>query len=361
MSTITGEDRGLVGVSTGDAQSNTRIADGGRHPRSHPVISVVVPVFNEEESVEELHKRLTDQLQRRGDAYEIVFVDDGSRDGTYARLLSLLERDEEHLRIVRLRRNFGQTAALAAGIDHAVGDVVITMDGDLQHDPADLPAFFEKIDQGYDVVSGWRKKRIDNFLLRRIPSRIANWLMAKLTGIPLHDFGTTFKAYRREVLRDLELHGELHRFVPALLSWQGVSIIEVPIRNVLRRSGKSNYGISRTFRVLCDLLTVKFLVSYISRPLHFFGMIGGLLFAVGAGLAGTITIAYYLAGLVINEHLGNLMLAMLLMMLGVQAIGIGLTLEVATRTYHAAAGRRIYAVRNVVPESWSQSPTRELT
>ena len=310
-------------------------------------ISIVVPLFNEENVVQELHRRLENELVLRGSSYEMIFVDDGSRDLTWQRLREIQKRDPVHVRIVRLRRNFGQTAGLAAGIDHARGNIIITMDGDLQHDPSDLPLFFAKIDEGYDIVSGWRQTRVDNFVMRRVPSRIANWLMAKITGIRLHDFGTTFKAYRREVLDDLELHGELHRFVPALLSWQGVSIAEIPIKNIHRVSGRSNYGISRTFRVIFDLITVKFLISYISRPLHVFGAVGGVFFAVGFSIALILTCLYYFDDLVIQDHLGNLLLAMLLMTLGFQTVATGLTLEVGIRTYHVAAGKKIYAVREV--------------
>lgn len=309
---------------------------------------MVVPLYNEADSVRELHARLTVELQRRGGTYEIVLVDDGSRDLTFQRMQEVFASDPAHVRLVRLRRNFGQTAGLAAGLDHARGDVIITMDGDLQHDPADLPRFFAKIDEGYELVSGWRERRVDGLFLRRIPSKIANWAMARLTGIPLHDFGTTYKAYRREILEGLELHGELHRFVPALLSWQGVSICEIPITNIPRPHGQSNYGISRTFRVLFDLLTVKFLVSYISRPLHVFGLTGMVLFGAGFGIALLLTIGYYLGWLVIANHLGNLMLALLLMVLGVQLVSTGLMMEVMIRTYHAATGRKIYAVRTVV-------------
>lgn len=313
-----------------------------------PVISIVAPFYNEEDTVDELYERLRAQLELRGEPWEAVFVDDGSRDGTFARLKALHERDQEHVRIVQLRRNFGQTAGLAAGMDHARGQIIITMDADLQHDPSDLPKFFEKIDEGYDLVSGWREDRVDNFLARRLPSRIANWLMAKLSGVPLHDFGTTFKAYRREILEKLELHGELHRFIPALLSWQGVSISEVPIKNIVRPVGQSNYGISRTFRVLFDLLTVKFLISYISRPLHLFGLIGGGFFSLGFAIAAIISGMFYFGVLVIHDHLGNLIFAMLLMTLGFQLVAFGLVLELLTRTYHASTNKRIYAVRQVL-------------
>ena len=321
---------------------------GKKWPETRPEFSIVVPLFNEADSIHELHARLEEQLIKRGSTYEILFVDDGSTDLTFKRLMEAHAKDPAHVRIVRLRRNFGQTAGLMAGFDHAQGQVVITMDGDLQHDPSDLPIFFEKIDEGYELVSGWRKKRVDNFVLRRIPSRIANWLMAKLTGIRLHDFGTTFKAYRREILEDLELYGELHRFVPALLSWKGVSIIEVPITNVPRASGKSNYGIGRTFRVLFDLLTVKFLLSYVGRPLHVFGLVGGIMFVLGFLIAAILTTLYYAGLLLISDNLGNLILAMLLMTLGIQLTVVGLTLEVEVRIYHAVSRRRIYAVKNVV-------------
>ena len=206
-------------------------------------------------------------------AFEIVLVDDGSSDHTFAMLREIAAVDSR-VTVVKLRRNFGQTAGLAAGFDHARGEYIIAMDGDLQHDPNDIPLFLEKIAAGYDIVSGWRKNRVDNFWMRRIPSRIANWMMAKISGVDIHDFGTTFKAYRRDILDQVPLYGELHRFIPALASWHGASICEVPIRNVNRERGVSHYGITRTFRVFFDLLTIRFLLRYLSRPLHFFGGFG---------------------------------------------------------------------------------------
>jgi glycosyltransferase involved in cell wall biosynthesis len=307
-------------------------------------ISVVAPLYNEEENVRELHTRLTKVLSATGRTYEIIFVDDGSVDATF-QIAKSIAAEDPRLTIVRLRRNFGQTAGLAAGFDRAGGRIVIAMDGDLQHFPEDIPLLLAKIDEGYEVASGWRKKRVDNFWMRRFPSKIANWLMAKLSGVKLHDFGAVFKAYRREVIEDLDLYGELHRFIPALVSWKGVSIVEVPIQNVVRERGKSNYGISRTFRVLMDLLTVKFMISYIARPLHFFGFIGVILFVIGFAVAFIVTILYYFSNLVIAEHLGNLMFSMLSMVLGIQLVALGLSLEVSTRTYHTTHGRRIYAVR----------------
>ncbi|MFA4875165.1 MAG: glycosyltransferase family 2 protein [bacterium] len=312
-------------------------------------ISVVAPLYNEEANVRELHTRLTKVLEGMGRSYEIIFVDDGSRDATFS-IAKELTKGNANLTLVRLRRNFGQTAGLSAGLDRAGGRVIVAMDGDLQHFPEDIPLLLAKIDEGYEMASGWRKKRVDNFWLRRFPSMIANWLMAKLSGVKLHDFGAVFKAYRREVIEDLDLYGELHRFIPALVSWKGISVAEVPIQNIVRPAGKSNYGLSRTFRVLMDLLTVKFMISYIARPLHFFGFIGLALFAVGFAVAFIITIFYYFGNLVIAEHLGNLIFAMLSMVLGIQLVALGLSLEVSTRIYHTTHGRRIYAVRGVYRE-----------
>jgi glycosyltransferase involved in cell wall biosynthesis len=235
--------------------------------------SIVVPFHNEEENVTILYARLKQVMEQVADSFELVLVDDGSRDRTY-KLLEEIAAVDSRVLVVKLRRNFGQTSALAAGFDHASGEFILAMDGDLQHDPNDIPAFIEKLDEGYDVVSGWRKERIDNFIMRRIPSRCANWLMAKLSGVDIHDFGTTFKAYRREVIHNIPLYGEMHRFIPALASWYGASICEIPIRNINRESGKSHYGIGRTFRVFFDLLTIRFLLRYMSRPLHFFGGFG---------------------------------------------------------------------------------------
>src|SRR5215471_10559049 len=247
-----------------------------------PKHSIVIPLHNEQENVTDLYDRLKAVMEGAGESFEIVFVDDGSSDDTF-QLLRQIAGVDSRITVVRLRRNFGQTSALAAGFDHARGEYIIAMDGDLQHDPADIPIFLEKIGEGYDIVSGWRKQRIDNFWLRRFPSRVANWTMAKLSGVDIHDFGTTFKAYRREILEQVPLYGELHRFIPALASWYGASIIEVPIRNVNRERGASHYGLSRTFRVFFDLITIRFLLRYLSRPLHFFGTVGML--SIFAGFA----------------------------------------------------------------------------
>ena len=229
--------------------------------------SVVVPLYNEAPVVEELYSRLTTTMGETGLHYELIFIDDGSSDNTLEMLQDFAGGDRKVV-VVELRRNFGQTPALAAGFDAAKGQIIISMDGDLQHSPEEIPNFLEKIEAGYDVVSGWRKHRVDNLLMRKIPSRAANWLASKISGVDIHDFGTTFKAYKREVIEELNLYGEMHRFIPALLSRSGAKIIEIPIKNIVRPRGASSYGISRTFRVVFDLITLRFLLGYITRPLH---------------------------------------------------------------------------------------------
>jgi glycosyltransferase involved in cell wall biosynthesis len=249
--------------------------------------SIVVPFNNEEENVTVLYARLKQVMEQVGESFELVLVDDGSCDHTY-KLLEEIAAVDSRVLVIKLRRNFGQTSALAAGFDHATGEFILAMDGDLQHDPNDIPHFLEKLAEGYDVVSGWRKDRVDNFMLRRIPSGCANWLMAKLSGVDIHDFGTTFKAYRREVIQSIPLYGEMHRFIPALASWFGASICEIPIHNVNRERGRSHYGIGRTMGVLFDLLTIRFLLRYMTRPLHFFGTLGMLSMLTGSLLSATL-------------------------------------------------------------------------
>jgi glycosyltransferase involved in cell wall biosynthesis len=248
-----------------------------------------------------------------------------------------------------LRRNFGQTSALAAGFDNAHGEYIIAMDGDLQHDPEDIPRFVEKIHEGYDVVSGWRKQRIDNFVMRRFPSRIANWLMAKLSGVDIHDFGTTFKAYRADIIKQIPLYGELHRFIPALASWLGASIIEIPIKNVNREHGNSHYGISRTFRVFFDLITIRFLLRYLGRPLHFFGTVGVLGMGAGSLIAFVLMAMKIFAGIhVMDDHGPLLVSAAVLIVAGVQLLALGLLGEMQVRHYHEPTRRAPYAVDRVL-------------
>ena len=315
------------------------------------MLSIVVPIHNEDHSILPLYDRLITVLNGTGRLYEIVFVDDASTDRSYELLSNLVETDAR-LKILRLRRNFGQTAALSAGFHEARGQIIIAMDGDLQHAPEDIPALLEKIDQGYDIASGWRRERVDNALTRRIPSRVANWLMAKASGIDLRDFGTTFKAYRAEVLRDVHLYGELHRFIPALASIYGARVAEVPIQNTPRASGESHYGLGRTTRVLFDILTIRFLLKYFTRPMHFFGAIG----LVGT-ISGTTVLGYCLILKLLNWNLdilqahGPLILAgALLWLAGLMMFSTGLIGELVIRTYFESQNRRIYAVRDIVTQ-----------
>jgi glycosyltransferase involved in cell wall biosynthesis len=264
--------------------------------------------------------------------------------------------------VVRLKRNFGQTVALAAGFDHAEGEVIISMDGDLQHDPADIPRMLKAFEEsGSDIVSGWRKNRVDNLLLRRVPSRAANWLMSRLSGVDIHDFGTTFKVYRRDTIKQIRLYGEMHRFIPALASWNGATVIEVPINNVERPDGRSHYGLSRTVRVLFDLLTIRFLLRYVTRPLHFFGPIGLLSMLTGLVINLWLLAKKLLLGTQLFEQHGPLMLlGAVLILAGVQLISSGLIGEMLSRTYFESQGKTIYSVERIVrckPAAENQSST----
>src|SRR5271156_2298733 len=271
------------------------------------MLSIVIPIHNEEPSILPLYDRLTSVLERVRKPYEIIVVDDASTDRSFDLLANLVETDP-HLKVVRLRRNFGQTAALSAGFDEAQGNVIVSLDGDLQHAPEDIPVLLAKIEEGFDIASGWRKDRVDNAITRKIPSRIANWLMAKASGVELRDFGTTFKAYRAEVLKDVHLYGELHRFIPALASIYGARVAEVPIQNTPRAAGDSHYGLGRTFRVLFDILTIRFLLKYFTRPMHFFGALG-----LASGGIGSLILAYLAVHKLMGEELvmehGPLMMA----------------------------------------------------
>jgi glycosyltransferase involved in cell wall biosynthesis len=310
------------------------------------MLSIVIPIHNEEPSILPLYDRLTAVLEGLQKPYEIIFVDDASTDRSFDLLANLVETDPR-LKVIRLRRNFGQTAALSAGFDEAQGAVIVSLDGDLQHEPEDIPALLAKIEEGYDIASGWRKNRVDNAVTRKIPSRIANWLMAKASGVNLRDFGTTFKAYRAEVIKEVNLYGELHRFIPALASFYGARIAEVPIRNVPRASGASHYGLSRTFNVLFDILTIKFLLKYFTRPMHFFGRIGLAGTASGGLILGILLVQKLLGRAVMLEHGPLLVLGALLLMAGLMMFSTGLLGEVMIRTYFESQGRRIYAVREV--------------
>jgi glycosyltransferase involved in cell wall biosynthesis len=309
-------------------------------------LSVVVPLFNEQESLAPLVERILSHVRPLGLSFELVLVDDGSRDRT-PELLGQLAATVPELVAVRLRRNYGQTAAMAAGFDASCGEVIVTLDGDLQNDPADIPLLLEKLNQGFDLVSGWRHRRQDAALSRLLPSLLANRLIARVTGVKLHDYGCSLKAYRREVIDDLNLYGELHRFLPALAFIEGARITEVQVTHHPRRYGKSNYGIDRTFRVLMDLLTVWFMKRFLTRPMYVFGS-GGLV-AMGAGLL----VALWLVGekLLIGTNIGDrplLLMALICFLTGVQLFCFGLLAEIQMRTYHESQGRPIYRVRDIL-------------
>jgi glycosyltransferase involved in cell wall biosynthesis len=313
-----------------------------------PSISVVVPLFNEEENVGTLYSELTEALENAGRSYEILFVDDGSTDGTFALLAALHQRDRR-VQVVRFRRNFGQTAALAAGFDRARAPVIVTLDGDLQNDPRDIPALVERLEQGFDIVCGWRRDRKDPWLSRRLPSQLANRLISFTTGVRLHDYGCTLKALRAEVAKNIHLYGEMHRFIPAVASWMGVEIDEQVVSHRPRRAGRSKYGISRTLRVLLDLITVKFLLNYSSRPLQIFGSVGLLLGGTGFLMGCYLTWVKY--GL--SQPIGGrplLLLATLLMFAGLQLVSLGLLGELLARLYHETRSRPVYAIREILGE-----------
>jgi glycosyltransferase involved in cell wall biosynthesis len=310
-------------------------------------LSVVIPVYNEEENVEPLVSELTTVLSRLQQTYEIVIVDDGSRDGTFAKLRVLLAQRPE-LTIMRLKRNFGQTAAVAAGLAHASGETVILMDGDAQNDPADIPAMLAKLAEGNDLVAGWRFNRKDPFLNRRLPSMIANRLISWATQVKLHDYGCTLKVMRRTVAKDLRLYGEMHRFIPALAYERGAQIAELKVNHRPRLRGQTKYGLSRTLRVILDLLTVKFLSTYSTRPAHVFGPIGIVSGTVGFVLCMHLTIQK----LVYNVDIGGrplLLLAVLLIFIGFQFVTMGLLGEMLARTYHESQDRPVYVVGEVLP------------
>jgi glycosyltransferase involved in cell wall biosynthesis len=309
-----------------------------------PTLSIVIPVFNEEENIPLLADEIRRALEPQGIAYEVIAVDDGSTDGSWSRLEAVRAADPRWI-LVALRRNFGQTAALSAGFDHARGEVIVPLDGDLQNDPADIPRLLALAAE-YDIVSGWRKNRQDRLLSRRLPSLLANWLISKVTGIRLHDYGCTLKAYRREVVEHLHLYGEMHRFIPAIASWMGITIVEVETHHRPRRFGRSKYGITRTVRVVLDLITVKFLLSFATKPIQVFGMLG--MGAVGIGVA----IGAYLTALklFLGAQIGGrplLFLAVLLIVVGVQFVVMGLLGEMLVRVYHESQRKPIYMVKRV--------------
>ncbi|UCG77394.1 MAG: glycosyltransferase family 2 protein [Nitrospirota bacterium] len=309
------------------------------------LVSVVIPLYNEEENVEPLHERLKEVLDAAEFEYEIVYVDDGSTDGTLP-LLETVQRSDRKVIVISLRRNFGQTAAFAAGFDFARGDIIVTMDGDLQNDPMDIPRVIKMMDS-FDLVSGWRKKRKDPFFRRRLPSMIANFIISKVTGVNLHDYGCSLKAYKRDVIKNIRLYGEMHRFIPAVASWYGVRVGEIETTHHPRLRGKSKYGLSRTIKVVLDLITVKFLQSFSTKPIQFFGPMGLI-----SGLLGFLILLYLsIEKLAYGANIGGrpmLLLGALLVIVGVQMIGMGLISEILVRVYHESQRKPIYVVKRIV-------------
>src|SRR6202050_1723042 len=321
-------------------------------PASHsvpPRYSIVVPFHDEQDSVRELHQRLSEVMTGRYDPVEFVYVDDQSSDAT-PQILAAIAEEDTRVAVLLLKRTDGQPTARAAGSHFASGDIIVSMDGDLQHDPADIPTLLDALEATHcDIVSGWRQKRVDNFMMRRLPSRIANWMMSKLSGVDIHDFGTTFKVYRRKIIKDIPLYGEMHRFIPALAAWNGARIVEVPIKNIVRPGGKSHYGISRTLRVFFDIITIRFLMRYMTRPLHFFGPPGLLGLFVGGGI-----MAFLLAEKLMwwrldlfALHGPLLVLGMMLTLFGVQLLAVGLVGELLMRTHFESRENPMYRVEHV--------------
>jgi glycosyltransferase involved in cell wall biosynthesis len=313
---------------------------------NRPELSVVIPVYNEAENIRPLYQGLKEVLTGLGRSYEVIFVDDGSIDDSFGELWQL-HREDPDLKVIRLRRNFGQAAAFAAGFDNATGEIIVSMDADLQFDPHDVQKLLDKMLEGYDIVSGWRVDRQEPFLTRRLPSAVANRLISWITGVQLHDYGCSLKSYRAEVIQSVRLYGELHRFIPALASSMGVQVGEVAVAHHPRRFGKSKYDLSRTLTVLLDLLTVKFLLSYATRPMQVFGLLGLLSFAVGTVVAAYLaSIRLFLGSPIANRPL--LLLAILLIFVGVQLVTMGLLGELTIRTYHEAQGKKIYVIREML-------------
>jgi glycosyltransferase involved in cell wall biosynthesis len=329
--------------------SNGKAWQNGAVSSIVPDVSVVVPVYNEVESLPHLLEAIASSFVQCEYSYEIICVDDGSKDGS-AEYLKEQASIRSDLKAVILRRNYGQTAAMSAGFNHALGKAIVTLDADLQNDPVDIPMLLAKLEEGYDLVSGWRQKRQDAAVSRLLPSKIANWLIRRITGVHIHDYGCSLKAYRAEVAADMNLYGELHRFLPALAYIEGARITEMPVRHHPRRFGHSKYGIWRTFRVLMDLLTIKFMQKFLTRPMHVFGLLGLVSMLSG----GAIGIYLTFVKLAFHEDIGNrplLILAVLLLLTGIQLFCFGLLAELLMRTYHESQGRPIYRVREVVAKN----------
>jgi len=313
-----------------------------------PEISVVVPLLNEQDNIGPLYEQITETLTDVYD-YEIIFVDDGSSDNSFD-ILAKLQKPDARIRVICFRKNFGQTAALSAGFAHARGKVIVAIDADLQNDPADIPEMIAKLDEGFDVVSGWRKKRHDNAVTRLLPSKIANWLISRITGVKLHDYGCTLKVYRRDVLEEIKLYGEMHRFIPALASWSGARISEIPVNHRPRTAGKTKYGLGRTLKVVLDLITVKFLGSFSTKPIYIFGGLG-LASGIGAVASGWIVVYQKIAHNFAMNRNPLLVLTALLITATIQFILMGLLAELLVRTYHESQNRPTYVIKEILESS----------
>ncbi len=309
-------------------------------------LSIVIPVYNEEETLPSLYQAILEAMKEVKREWEVVLVDDGSRDGSWAVLQALATKDPQHVRVVGLRRNYGQTAAIAAGIDHSIGEIIVLMDADMQNDPADIPLMLAKLDEGNDVVSGWRIRRKDAFITRTLPSRVANWLISTVTGVRLHDYGCTLKAYRREVLTGFRLYGEMHRFIPVYASSVGAKIIELPVQHHPRKYGKAKYGLERIIKVILDLFTVKFLSSYANKPIYVFGGTGMAFIGVSVLILAYLAVrrlAYQISPFSSPLFAVSIMIGIL----GFQSLLMGLIAEMLMRTYHESQGKPTYAVREI--------------
>ncbi len=312
-----------------------------------PDLSIVLPVYNEVEVIPHLYERLKSVVNNLGLCYEIIFVDDGSTDGSGDLIKNIAENDPTVV-LISFRRNFGQTAALSAGFDYAQGDIIIAMDADLQNDPSDIPRFLEKIEEGYDIVSGWRKDRADKFWNRRLPSLVANKIMMFVSGVKIHDFGSTFKAYRKDIIKQIRLYGDHHRFIPALASSIGATIVEIPIKNIERPYGKSKYGLGRIFPVLFDFLLIKFFLKYLTRPLQFFGALGLLCLISGLGLGSYMLVDKFCFGRpIMTEHGPLALLMVVLIVISFTFISLGLLGEILSRIYFEGTGKKIYSIKEV--------------
>ena len=329
---------------------------GSSMDKNSPEVSVVVPLLNEQDNINPLYEQITQTLTDEHN-YEIIFIDDGSSDDSFT-ILSKLQKADNKVRVIRFRKNFGQTSALSAGFAHARGKIIVAIDADLQNDPADIPKMIDKLNEGFDVVSGWRKKRHDNAITRRLPSKIANWLIATITRVKLHDFGCTLKVYRREVLAETKLYGEMHRFIPALASWSGASICEMVVNHRPRTAGAAKYGLGRTLKVVLDLITVKFLGSFSTKPIYIFGGLG-----LASGLAA---VAFGLAVLYqkfVNDFPMNrnplLVLTAMLITTTIQFILMGLLAELLVRTYHESQNRPTYVIKEILEQSGAKDKPAE--